>query len=183
MYLKNCLLHLNTILKHKKEVFKLCIIAGIPFQGFIHDMSKFSPSEFFESAKYFTGKASPILLCKEKNGYSMAWQHHKGRNKHHPEWWVDKLYSGGVPIEIAYKYAVEMACDIIAASKTYNGKNFTNDMPYKHWSNRIEDRTLIHENSKKFVHAILYEYSLKGDKAIHHSYTKELYKKIKDTTI
>lgn len=178
MFLKNCVLHLRTILIHKKEVFKLCCIAGIPWRGLIHDFSKFSPTEFFESAKYFTGIRSPIMDCKEKNGYSMAWQHHKGRNPHHAEFWVDKLYSGGVPIKIPYKYNLEMICDIIAASKTYNGKNFSKEMPYDYWINKLKETTLMHEESKLFVKTILKLYALKGEAVLNKKYTKSIYKKI-----
>ena len=178
LYIKNMYLHLRTILKHKKEVFKLCCVAGIPFQGIIHDMSKFSPTEFFESVKYFSGDRSPIMNCKDVNGYSLAWQHHKGRNKHHPEYWVDKLYSGGVPIKIPYKYSVEMACDIIAASKTYNGKNFNETMPYEYWVNKLKPTTLIHPANQKFIRTLLRDYSKYGEKALNMKHTKKLYNKI-----
>lgn len=179
-YLKNCILHAKTILIHKKEVFSLCCIAGIPWQGIIHDLSKFSPTEFLESAKYFTGTKSPIMACKDENGYSLAWQHHKGRNPHHAEYWVDKLYSGGIPIKIPYKYQVEMVCDIIAASKTYNGHNFTRNMPYEYWVNKLKGTTLMHKDSQKFVLIMLKRYSKYGDAALKKEYTKKLYSDISE---
>lgn len=178
MFIKNCILHAKTIIIHKKEVFKLCCIAGIPWRGIIHDLSKFSPTEFFESAKYFSGTRSPIMACKDEKGYSMAWQHHKGRNAHHAEYWVDKLYSGGVPIKIPYKYQVEMVCDIIAASKTYNGKSFTPNMPYDYWINKLKETTLMHKDSQEFVRLILKSYAENGDIVLKKQYTKKLYQKI-----
>ena len=81
--------HFITITKHKYEVFKLCCKAGIPFQGLIHDNSKYSFTEFFISAKFYTGINSPIMRERKKYGYSKAWIHHKGRNKHHFEYWLD----------------------------------------------------------------------------------------------
>ena len=83
MLLKNFLGHLGTVLKHKWHVFKLCVRAGIPWRGLVHDLSKFSYIEFWESVKYFQGNRSPIVKCKQEEGYSKAWLHHKGRNKHH----------------------------------------------------------------------------------------------------
>ena len=75
--------HLKTVCKHKYYVFKYCCKAGIPVEGIFHDMSKFSPIEFWESVKYYQGNRSPIDACKEENGWSACWLHHKGRNKHH----------------------------------------------------------------------------------------------------
>ena len=75
--------HFKTVMTHKMYVFLFCKEAGIPWQGIKHDLSKFSPTEFIESVKYYTGTDSPINNCKKVNGYSEAWMHHKGRNKHH----------------------------------------------------------------------------------------------------
>lgn len=180
MYIKNCCMHLKTILTHKKYVFLLCLKAGIPWQGIVHDLSKFTPIEFFESVKYYTGTRSPIMACKEDIGYSMAWQHHKGINKHHAEWWVDKLYQGGVPIQIPYKYVVEMVCDIIGASKAYNGDNYTSNMPYDYWINKLKDTTLMHKKSQMFVRTILKDYLIYGDAALNKRHTKYIYEKINE---
>ena len=178
MFIQNCINHTKTILKHKKEVFKLSLVAGIPLQGLFHDLSKFSPCEFIESVKYFQGTRSPIEACKEANGYSLAWQHHKGVNRHHSEWWVDKLYSGGVPIKIEYKYIVEMCIDIIAASKTYNGDKFQVNMPYDYWVAKQTKTTLMHPESQLFVRTTLKRYALFGEDALKPANTKKLYNSI-----
>lgn len=120
MSLKKINMHLNTILKHKWIVFKLSIRAGIPFRGFIHDLSKFSPTEFFDNVKYIEDVTfSPITSAKRKVGYSKAWLHHRGRNKHHPEYWYDESAPIKSPL-IEYKYAVEMVCDKLAAGIVYS---------------------------------------------------------------
>lgn len=124
--------HFITITKHKYEVFKLCLMAGIPLQGLIHDMSKYSFIEFFTSAKFYTGKYSPIMGERKKYGYSKVWIHHKGRNKHHFEYWLDPC-NKELTI-IPYKYMVEMICDNIAASKVYCKKEFNNKCPYNYFS-------------------------------------------------
>lgn len=165
--------HLKTILRHKYEVFKLCVRAGIIWQGIIHDMSKFSPTEFFESVKYYKGTESPILSCKKDKGYSDAWFHHRGRNKHHEEYWVDKLSEGGVPVVIPYKYAVEMVCDIIAASKTYNGKDYNRNKPYEYFAS---GKHSLHTETHHFVESALKQYAKYGDKALNPKNMILLYK-------
>lgn len=115
MKLRNFFGHLNTVNKHRFLVFKLSIKAGIPLRGFLHDLSKYSPQEFFEGVKYFNDNVSPIKICKKEKGYSKAWLHHKGRNKHHFEYWYDFNTPDKTPI-IPYKYTVELICDNIAAS-------------------------------------------------------------------
>ena len=123
MVIVNFFKHLNVVNKHRYKVFKLCCKAGIPFRGLIHDLSKYSPTEFWEGVKYFDGKISPIKICKKEQGYSKAWLHHKGRNKHHFEYWTDINAKEKTPI-IPYKYTVEMICDNIAAGMTYHSKDW-----------------------------------------------------------
>ena len=123
-FIKNFILHFNLVNKHRFLVFKLCIKAGVPFRGLIHDLSKYSPTEFFESVKYFTGDKSPISKCKKENGYSKAWLHHKGRNKHHIEYWYDYAAPEETPL-MPYKYTVEMIGDTLAAGMTYMKKDWT----------------------------------------------------------
>ena len=101
--IKNMVLHFNLVNKHRFKVFKLCCKAGIPFRGLMHDLSKYSITEFFESAKYYNGGFSPISTCKKENGYSKAWLHHKGRNKHHHEYWYDYAAPDKAAV-IPYKY-------------------------------------------------------------------------------
>ena len=49
--IKKAIKHFNLITKHRWIVFKLCVKAGIPFRGLLHDLSKYSPTEFIESVK------------------------------------------------------------------------------------------------------------------------------------
>lgn len=148
--------HLATVLTHKYWVGRYCFIAGIPIQGIFHDMSKFSPIEFFESVHYYTGTHSPIDECKKRNGMSYAWLHHRGRNKHHYEYWIDNLNQGGVPIAMPYKYALEMICDFLGAGQAYNQENFSYMDEAKWWFSRV-DMLKIHPQTKLFVGWVLLE--------------------------
>lgn len=123
--------HFATITRHRHKVIAHCFRAGIGFQGLFHDLSKYSPVEFFAGAKYFQGTRSPNEKERELYGYSAAWLHHKGRNRHHFEYWNDlnpktKLYE---PVPMPLRYVKEMFCDRVAASKIYQGKNYEDGHP------------------------------------------------------
>lgn len=133
--------HIKTVLKHKWVVLKLAIKAGIPWQGITHDLSKFSITELKESVKYYNGKRSPLALAKEENGYSLAWLHHVGRNKHHYQYWYDYEAPNPTP-KIPYKYVVEMICDSLAAGIIYRGKEWTKEYQLSYW-NRTKERARI----------------------------------------
>ena len=149
MKIKNLVMHFHLVNKHRFKVFKLCCKAGIPFRGLVHDLSKYSPSEFFESAKYYSGDKSPITNCKRINGYSKAWLHHKGRNKHHFDYWYNLLDRKAAVIP--YKYTVEMICDNIAAGMTYKKDNWDESEPLNYYLtsnksryiNPVIDRVLV----------------------------------------
>ena len=112
---------------------------GLYWQGIVHDLSKFSLVELWESAEYFTGKASPIDEARKHKGYSNAWQHHKGRNKHHWQYWTDFKDGKVYPLEIPEKYIKEMICDVRGASRSYLKDRFTKEKPKEYLTNNIKD--------------------------------------------
>ncbi len=123
--------HFITITKHRNEVIRLCFKAGIGFQGLFHDLSKYTPTEFIPGMKYYTGKESPNNGERRDTGYSLAWMHHKGRNKHHFEFWYDYEMATKkiIPMPMPDRYIKEMFCDRVAASKTYGGKDYDRTSP------------------------------------------------------
>ena len=125
---------------------KECFACGIPVQGIFHDMSKFGFTEFVSSAKYFQGNRSPIEAEKETTGYSKAWLHHKGHNKHHWEYWIDFDDNGNVITnDIPNKYVVEMVCDWIGAGKAYDKDEWTIKKPLEYY-NKVRQGRHFHEN-------------------------------------
>lgn len=156
MYIINMFKHLHKINKHRYYVCRNCFKAHQYKRGLLHDLSKYSPTEFFESVKYYQGTYSPIEACKKENGWSKAWLHHRGRNKHHWEYWIDNI-DNGYPeaILIPYEYAVEMLCDYIGAGQAYQGKDWT---PYSEWRWWLEKRkhVLIHPVIDNFISNILF---------------------------
>lgn len=153
--IKNTFLHLGKILKHKAWVFVYCCKAGIPWRGIKHDMSKFSPTEFWESVRYYQGNRSPIDACKEANGVSKAWLHHKGRNSHHYEYYQDNFDKGGEPVKMPLKDAIEMICDYLGAGRAYMGKNFTFKAEYEWWQVRRMKPLAMHRHTRLFVETVL----------------------------
>ena len=99
---------------------KGCFRVGLYRQGLAHDLSKYMPSEFWVGVKYYQGTQSPNNAERDVLGYSSAWLHHKGRNKHHYEYWLDYGIHAGdgiVPVPMPKRYIVEMFIDRVAASK------------------------------------------------------------------
>jgi hypothetical protein len=149
--IKNTFLHFGKILKHKWWVFYYCCQADIPWRGVKHDMSKFSPTEFWESVRYYQGTSSPIDACKKDKGISMAWMHHKGRNRHHYEYWQDNFDNGGEPKAMPYKDAVEMLCDYLGAGRAYMGRDFTYQKEYEWWCKKCQKPLAMHPNTLDFI--------------------------------
>lgn len=159
--------HFMTVSHHRFLVMKGCFSVGLYRQGLLHDMSKFSPAEFWPGAKYYQGNRSPNNEEREQNGYSGAWLHHKGRNKHHYEYWIDystKAIRGSMcPVEMPVRYVAEMIMDRIAASKVYNGTSYNDRMPLEYFLNGKE-KAPIHENTKAIMDYIFNMLAEKGEK-------------------
>ena len=167
--------HFCTVCRHKYYVFLFCCKAGIPWQGLIHDMSKFSPEEFWESVKYYQGNDSPINACKKANGISYAWLHHRGRNKHHYLYWVDDFDKGMIPKQMLFKYALEMICDFLAAGKAYSKDKFTLKSEYEWWE-KNHPTYEIHKQTKKFVDMMMKELAEKESlEPLNYKHAKRIY--------
>jgi len=172
--IKNFFRHLSVVNRHRFKVFCLCCKVGIPLQGLVHDLSKYSPIEFLEGVKYFQGTYSPIQNCKMDIGYSPAWLHHKGRNKHHYDYWYDFNAPENTPI-IPFKYFLEMVCDTLAAGMTYQGKNWTKDYQLSYWL-KEKDKVLVNQKIKDLLEKVYTDISIKGlNSVLNKKYLKKLY--------
>lgn len=172
--------HFKTISKHKYYVMKFCFKCHRYRRGLLHDLTKFGPTEFFSSVKYYQGNRSPIDAEKEINGYSLAWQHHKGHNPHHWEYWIDnigprevkvrsvyetfegeklpivctELRSKPDALKIPYEYVVEMICDWLGAGIVYNKAKVDYNIPYEepiNYYNKCKPNRLIHPETMKLL--------------------------------
>ena len=141
--------HLHTINGHRRKVIVNCFRAGIPWRGLLHDLSKYSPTEFWNGVRYFQGMRSPNEAEREDIGYSRAWMHHKGRNRHHFEFWTDydPVTRLCHPVKMPVVFVAEMFCDRMAASKTYMKKNYTDSCPLQYFLKGKHRRSIDPETS------------------------------------
>ena len=156
--------HFKTITYHKWLVMKYCFRVGLYRQGLLHDMSKYSLSEFITGVRYYQeGKRSPNAAEREEKGFSEAWIHHKGRNRHHYEYWndvgPDRVIVG---VKMPLKYVVEMFMDRIAASKVYKKEAYTDACPLEYY-NLTKDYILIHEDTRRLLVKLLRMLSERGE--------------------
>jgi hypothetical protein len=173
----NMIKHFALVVKHRHKVFLHAVRCGIIWRGLVHDLSKFSPTEFLESARFYQGNRSPIGVCRRQTGKSLAWLHHKGRNKHHPEYWYDADCPGEQPM-MPYAYAVECICDKLAATKTYKGKDYAPDMPLLHWQTHCKD-TVCNPKTRKFIDTVFTDLKAHGEKYIlNKKYMRATYERI-----
>lgn len=137
--------HFRTITKHRHAVIRNCRRAGILWQGLRHDLSKYSPTEFIPGVKYYVGTRSPNELERMDKGYSAAWLHHKGRNRHHFEYWTDynPVERRVGPVKMPLRYVIEMVCDRMAASKIYLGDKYTDASALEYF---------VHGKSHRVIH-------------------------------
>ena len=157
--------HLKTIHHHKMMVMKYCFTIGLYRQGLLHDLSKYSWTELRIGMKYYQGDRSPNNAEREIWGFSTAWLHHKGRNKHHYEYWID--YSTkpdkilvGMPMPM--NYILEMFCDRVAASRTYRGVLYKNSDPLDYFL-AGKDHYLMHPHTMAVIQRLLEVLALHGE--------------------
>lgn len=136
--------HFITITRHRHMVMRHCFKVGLVWRGLTHDLSKYGPAEFIAGAKYYQGNRSPQARERELFGYSAAWLHHKGRNKHHFEYWTD-----GAPVKMPPKYFAEMICDRVAACKIYLGKNYTDATALEYLKTRTDISAMHAETAQQ----------------------------------
>ena len=170
MYLINAWKHFWTITKHRHLVRQHCFKMGLFWQGLTHDLSKYSPVEFLVGVKYFKGDESPNNGERRATGVSKAWLHHKGRNRHHLEYWIDynlnkedkehPLCGGRMPIQ----YVAEMFADRMAACKVYQGKDYTQKNPWEYYL-KGRDHYLLHEHSRRQLEFMLKMLADRGEDA------------------
>lgn len=164
--------HFCTITKHKILVMKGCFQIGLYKQGLLHDLSKYSPTEFLVGCKYYKGYMSPNNAEREDKGYSLAWLHHKGRNKHHLEYWIDygipekdhpneKMGMCGMKMPI--RYVAEMFIDRVSASKNYQGDAYTDQSALIYYE-KGKGHYLIHEDTAAMLELLLVMLAKKGEK-------------------
>lgn len=177
--------HFRTITRHKLLVMKGCFAVGLYRQGLLHDLSKYTPTEFLVGCRYYQGTMSPNNAERVERGYSSAWLHHKGRNKHHMEYWIDygvpeecdgKIEHKGIcGMKMPVRYVAEMYIDRVAASKNYQKEHFTDKSPITYYLNGRQFHVL-HEDTRALLELLLYMLAAKGEAGVNRFIRQELLK-------
>ena len=160
-------------------VMKECFQVGLYKQGLLHDLSKYSWNEFKVGCKYYQGDRSPNNAEREATGCSLAWLHHKGRNKHHYEYWIDygdnkdKTMTG---MKMPVRYVVEMFLDRIAASKIYKGAEYRDTDPLAYFQGG-QGQYLMHPETEALLEKLLRMLAEKGEKETFHYIRHEIRRK------
>lgn len=158
--------HFCTITRHRHLVMRHCFRAGIPWQGLRHDLSKYSLTEFCAGIRYYQGTRSPNEGEREAKGYSSAWMHHKGRNRHHFEYWTDYIPKEHkmMPVQMPKRFVAEMFCDRVAASKVYMGERYTQHAPLDYFLS-AKGRRVIHPATSDLLEHFLSVLAESGEEA------------------
>ena len=161
--------HFKTITYHRLLVAQGCFRIGLYWQGLTHDLSKYSPVEFWNGARYYQGVRSPNAAEREDKGYSEAWMHHKGRNRHHYEYWTDmsKVTRNYEAVQMPRKYLAEMVMDRRAACMVYQGEKYTSGSPLEYFLGSRE-RVLMHPETRRQLEYILIMLKEQGEEATFH---------------
>lgn len=184
--------HFCTITRHKNLVMKGCFKVGLYRQGLLHDLSKYTPTEFLVGCRYYQGTMSPNNAEREAIGYSSAWLHHKGRNKHHMEYWIDygvpdakdkkkKTSAGTVGhkgmcgMKMPVNYVVEMYIDRVAASKNYQKEKYTDKSPLEYYLHG-KPYQIMHEDTRALLELLLYMLAERGEDAVNRFIRQRLLK-------
>ncbi len=165
MSVKKALEHFKTVCQHRREVRKNCFRMGLYRQGLTHDLSKFSWTEFRIGAKYFMEDQSPHNGERKEYGYSTAWLHHKGRNRHHLEYWMDYDFLGDhhvAGMRMPEKYVAEMVADRVAASKIYKKEKYTDSSALEYYMGK-RDYHILHPETRALLEKLLMMLAEKGE--------------------
>ena len=171
--------HFETITRHKLLVMKYCFECGLYRQGLTHDLSKYSPTEFIPGCIYYQGDHSPNEAERAARGYSSAWLHHKGRNKHHLEYWMDYDMRGDHHIagmRMPEKYVAEMVADRVAASKIYKKEKYTDASPLEYYMSK-RDFHILHPQTRELLERLLHMLAEQGEDVTFRYIRKEVLKK------
>jgi hypothetical protein len=157
--------HFKTITTHRLLVMKGCFSMGLYWQGMTHDLSKYSLAEFCNGAKYYQGNRSPNAQEREEKGYSEAWMHHKGRNRHHYDYWTDMSRVTGryESVPMPRRYLAEMVADRVAACKVYEGGSYTSGSALSYLT-RSREKNLMHPQTLKELDYLLTMLRDRGEK-------------------
>lgn len=140
--------YLKYVLRHKWYVFLACFKMHVPLWiAILHDWDKFLPDEWFPYAATFYDK-SGNKQYKEHPAFTLAWNAHQKRNKHHWQYWMitwDRGETECIPMSDVSRR--EMIADWMGAGKAL-GKPKTWE-----WYAANKDKIQLHPETRTWVDA------------------------------
>ena len=185
--------HFITITHHKILVMQGCFRIGLYKQGLLHDMSKYSPTEFLVGCRYYKGYMSPNNAERADRGYSSAWLPHRHQALHSQARinTVQRSTVDGIAAHTGlerlvvrayfispFKFAVlvcEMFIDRVSASKNYQKEKYTDKSALEYYEKSV-DHYMIHPDTKAMLEYLLVMLSVKGEKYTYSYIKKEVLK-------
>jgi len=141
------------VVRHRWYVFVECLKLGIVWRGFVHDLSKFLPSEWFPYASFFYGKKNTEGYFHKPGtdeAFDLAWLKHIHRNPHHWQYWRLREDDGGTKlISMPPKYVKEMLADWRGAGKA---QGFAELGP---WYAKNHRKIELHEETRDLLHSLM----------------------------
>jgi hypothetical protein len=146
--------HLKYTIRHKYHVMVACTKEGMILRGILHDLSKFTPSEFTGYANFFfnpDGSRKEDLDANSeeiKRAFGDAFLHHQTSNAHHWQYWIKRTNGHTVVNPMPADIAAEMICDWIGAARA----NYQNEpgIPLP-WYKQNRSRILLHTDTRNYI--------------------------------
>lgn len=144
--------YLKYLLKHKYYVYIAGRKIGMShWQLFIHDWSKFLPSEWIPYANNFYDDSGNRKQWVANPEFDRAWLHHIHFNKHHWQHWILQEDSGDVIlVEMPNEYVAEMVADWAGAGKAITGK-----WDLKEWYGKNKNKIKLNDITRTKVEYLI----------------------------
>lgn len=154
--MRNYLAYLGYVLRHKWYVLLACRLTKVGLlQAVLHDLSKFTPTEFGPYARSFFNPDGSRRHGSGTEEFDAAWCRHQKRNLHHPQaWMLVKDYGTVVPLEMPERYVREMVADWLGAGAAKGGHGIDIADTVRWWERRERGR-LMHPATRALVETVL----------------------------
>ena len=138
--------YLKYVLRHKWYVFLACLKMQVPLpSAILHDWDKFLPDEWLPYAATFYDK-SGNKQYKEHPSFTVAWNAHQKRNKHHWQYWMitwDRGETECIPMPDAARR--EMIADWMGAGKALGKPKLWE------WYEQNREKIQLHSDTRIWV--------------------------------
>ncbi len=139
--------YLKYVLRHKLFVFQECMKLRVPIlMAIFHDWDKFMPDEWLPYARCFYAPDGSKQY-QESEDFTLAWNLHQKRNKHHWQFWLITWDRGETEaLAMPDVFRREMLADWRGAGRAINGKDDTIG-----WYIKQHDKMILHPDTRAWI--------------------------------